>query len=172
MGCVCTRRLQSALEFYHQYWASLVLLRCIRLQRKQPGCIAICGRDRSAEQFERVGGALYSPQRSNFGPQLGLAWQPRASAGRLVIRGGFGINYNQNEIAILSTGFGNPPNVVNANFCCSTTTSNAPGILYEPATSINSFFGYVPNPAAVTAFGANIRIHSGNHILPFEFAVC
>jgi hypothetical protein len=65
------------------------------------------------------------------------------------------VNYNQDEIAILASGFGNPPNVVNKNFCCSTTTSNAPGILYETATDIHSLFGYAPNPAAITTFGAN-----------------
>jgi hypothetical protein len=44
---------------------------------------------------------------------------------------------------------------VNKNFCCSTTTSNAPGILYQTATDVHSLFGYAPNPAAVTTFGTN-----------------
>ncbi len=73
----------------------------------------------------------------------------------MVVRGGFGINYNQNEIAITANGNGNPPNAVQANFCCSTPTANAAGILYETASSINSIFGYAPNPAAITHFGAN-----------------
>jgi hypothetical protein len=103
----------------------------------------------------RVGGSLYTPQKLNFGPQLGFAWQPRESENRLVVRGGFGINYNQDEIAILANGFGNPPNVVNKNFCCSTAASNTPGLLYEAATDIHSLFGYAPNPAAVTTFGTN-----------------
>jgi hypothetical protein len=102
-----------------------------------------------------IGGHLYTPQKTNFGPQLGFAWQPRQSMNRLVLRGGFGINYNQNEIAITANGVGNPPNVVQADFCCSTPTSNYPGILYETATSINSLFGYTPNPAAITKFGSN-----------------
>ena len=80
---------------------------------------------------------------------------PRQSENRLVLRGGFGINYNQNEIAILANGFGNPPNAVNKNFCCSTPTSNTPGILYETATNANSIFGYAPNPATITTFGPN-----------------
>jgi hypothetical protein len=103
----------------------------------------------------RVGGKLYEPQKTNFGPQLGFAWQPMQSNGKLVVRGGFGINYNQNEIAITANGNGNPPNAVQANFCCSTPSSNAPGILYETATSINSIFGYAPNPATITHFGTN-----------------
>ena len=48
----------------------------------------------------RVGGDLHTPQKINFGPQVGFAWQPMESNGKLVVRGGFGINYNQNEIAI------------------------------------------------------------------------
>jgi hypothetical protein len=108
-----------------------------------------------------VGGALYTPQKSNFGPQIGFAWQPRKDQNRLVIRGGFGINYNQNEIAILANGFGNPPNVVSKNFCCSTPTSNTPGILYEAATDIHSLFEYAPNPATITTFGTNNLPTSG-----------
>jgi len=103
----------------------------------------------------RVGGPLYKPQRVNFGPQLGFAWQPLESQGRLVVRGGFGVNYNQNEIAILANGFGNPPNVVNKDFCCTTPTTTVPGIQYQTATNINSLFGYAPNPAAITTFGPN-----------------
>ena len=102
-----------------------------------------------------IGGPLYNPQKYNFGPQVGFAWQPAESMNKLVVRGGFGINYNQNEIAILANGFGNPPNVVNKNFCCSTPTTNTPGILYETATSTNSIFGYAPNPATITTFGSN-----------------
>ena len=45
-----------------------------------------------------VGGRLYSPQKNNWGPQLGFAWQPKASENRMVIRGGFGINYNQMKL--------------------------------------------------------------------------
>jgi hypothetical protein len=111
-----------------------------------------------------VGGPLYQPQKFNFGPQLGFAWLPKESENRLVVRGGFGVNYNQDEIAILANGFGNPPNVVNKDFCCSTTTTNIPGILYETATSINSLFGYAPNPAAITAFGANNLPTNGSPI--------
>jgi len=102
-----------------------------------------------------VGGGLYSPEKIDFGPQLGFAWQPRQSGNRMVVRGGFGINYNQNEIAITANGNGNPPNAVQANFCCSTPTTDIPGILYETAGSINSLFGYAANPAATATFGTN-----------------
>jgi Carboxypeptidase regulatory-like domain/TonB dependent receptor len=117
----------------------------------------------------RIGGPLYSPQKNNFGPQLGFAWQPLESENRLVVRGGFGVNFNQNEIAILANGFGNPPNVVNEDFCCSTTTTAIPGILYETATSINSLFGYAPNPVAITTFGSNNLPTNGSPIFVTAF---
>jgi hypothetical protein len=64
----------------------------------------------------RVGGSLYTPQKNNLGPVLGFAWSPEALQSKVVIRGGFGINYNQNEIAITANSSGNPPNAVNAKF--------------------------------------------------------
>jgi hypothetical protein len=101
----------------------------------------------------RVGGGLYTPQKSNLGPQLGFAWSPLRDHGNLVLRGGYGINYNQNEIAITANGFGNPPNAVTPNF--SIAAGTGADILYQTATSINSIFGYPPNPAAITTFGTN-----------------
>jgi hypothetical protein len=94
----------------------------------------------------RVGGHLYQPQKSNFGPQVGFSWQPKGFNGKEVLRGGFGINYNQNEIAIISSGFGNPPNVFGASFLCAYPYTANPtcagnGILYETSSNINSIFG-------------------------------
>ena len=108
----------------------------------------------------RVGGNLYTPQKGNFGPQIGFAWQPKESNGKAVLRGGFGINYNQNEIAILANGNGNPPNAVQANFTCPYPYTNNPscsgtGILYQAAANVHSIFGYAPNPATITPFAPN-----------------
>lgn len=107
----------------------------------------------------RVGGNLYTPQKSNWGPQLGFSWQPIGSGGKAVLRGGFGINYNQNEIAILANGNGNPPNAVQANFTCpypftSNPTCAGTGILYQTASDIHSLFGFAPNPATITQFSS------------------
>jgi Carboxypeptidase regulatory-like domain len=107
----------------------------------------------------RVGGKLYTPQKTNFGPQVGFAWQPGWLENKAVIRGGFGVNYNQNEIAILSSGFGNPPNVFGGNFQCAYTTfptnptCAGNGILYQTSSSVTSIFGYPSNPAATSTFG-------------------
>jgi len=120
------------------------------------------GADTLTDLSIRVGGSLYNAQKGNFGPQLGFAWQPDKFTKKMVIRGGFGLNYNQNEIAITANGNGNPPNAVNASYHCpylpngvgysSNPDCAGTGILYETATSINSLFGYAPNPTAITAF--------------------
>jgi len=117
----------------------------------------------------RVGGSLYQPQKNNFGPQIGFAWQPIQSRNNMVVRGGFGINYNQNEIAITANGNGNPPNAVQASFCCSTPTATIPGIVYETATDIHSLFGYAPNQATITSFNANNFPSNGNPIFVTGF---
>jgi hypothetical protein len=110
----------------------------------------------------RVGGSQSVPQKYNFGPVLGFAWQPSQNNGKLVIRGGFGIAYNQNEIAITANGSGNPPNAVQFGVTCPYPYTSNPscttpsyGILYETATDIHSIFGYNPNTAAIKTFGPN-----------------
>ena len=94
--------------------------------------------------------------------------------GKAVVRGGFGINYNQNEIAITANGNGNPPNAVQANFTCpypytSNPTCAGNGILYETAGNINSIFGYAPNPAAITTFGSDNLPTNGQPIFVTGF---
>ena len=102
----------------------------------------------------RVGGNQYSPQKSNLGPEIGFAWQPLQSNGKLVIRGGYGINYNQNEIAILANGYGNPPDTV-SGYLDSGNNTTPTGLLYETNSDIHSILNYPANPYFITAFGPN-----------------
>ncbi len=122
----------------------------------------------------RVGGNLYTPQKTNFGPVVGFAWSPGHMESRTVMRGGFGINYNQNEISVMSSGFGNPPNAVSPFYHCDYPYTTNPsctgtGILYETATDIHSIFGYAPNPNAITTFAAGNLPATGNaNIIGFQ----
>ena len=109
----------------------------------------------------RQGGSLFTPQKLNFGPQLGFAWSPMKDQGKFVLRGGFGVNYNQEEIAISANGNGNPPHLFSANFCCSFTGNPDPRILYGIPSDPKSLFGYPANPAATTAFDSNFLPISG-----------
>ena len=102
----------------------------------------------------RKGGNLWSSQKGNFGPQFGFAWTPGA-ARKFVIRGGFGLNYNQDEIAITANVNVNPGLIVSPNFSMSTPSSPNPGIVYGTASNVHSLFGYPPNPNTIESFGSN-----------------
>ena len=57
----------------------------------------------------RTGIGAWNAQKLNFGPQIGFNWSPAASNGKLVFRGGYGLNYNQEQIANSNANDGNPP---------------------------------------------------------------
>ncbi|HWZ00716.1 MAG TPA: TonB-dependent receptor, partial [Edaphobacter sp.] len=57
----------------------------------------------------RTGIGAWNAQKLNFGPQVGFNWSPAAANGKVVFRGGYGINYNQEQIANSNINNGNPP---------------------------------------------------------------
>lgn len=101
------------------------------------------------------GGNLWNPQNLNFGPQFGFAWTPGFYHQKVVIRGGYGLNYNQNEIAITANVNGNPGLTVSPNFSMNLPTSSNPGIVYAIPSDPHSLFGYPSNPNTIVSFGAN-----------------
>jgi len=89
----------------------------------------------------KTGGNLFNPDRNNFGPQVGFAWNPK-SWDKVVLRGGFGIGFNRLPGSrLLDTRF-NPPFFANFNF-----DQNSGNILYALAGDINGF-NYPVNHAA------------------------
>ena len=122
----------------------------------------------------RLGGNLYNAQKTNWGPQLGFSWAPESLGNKAVLRGGFGIGYDQDEIAILANGWGNPPNGLSPDFFCaySTIATNPTcagnGILYATASSATDFYGYPSNPAAITKFSsANLPLTGTTGVTAF-----
>jgi hypothetical protein len=101
------------------------------------------------------GGDLWNAQKGNFGPQVGFAWTPGFYKQKAVIRGGFGLNFNQNEIAITGNVNGNPGLTVSPNFSMSLPTSPNPGIVYAIPTDPHSLFGYPANANTIASFGSN-----------------
>ena len=57
----------------------------------------------------------WNAQKLNFGPQVGFNWSPSWYNGKVVFRGGYGLNYNQEQIANSNNNDGNPA----GNQCCS-----------------------------------------------------
>ncbi len=108
----------------------------------------------------RLGGNLQTSQKTNWGPQFGFSWSPTRMQNKMVVRGGFGIGYNQDEIAILANGWANPPNGTQPGFNCAYSTFVAnptcagDGILYKTSSSATNILGYPSNPAAITTFSS------------------
>ena len=96
-------------------------------------------------------GSLATSQKGNFGPQVGFAWSPSHYNSKIVLRGGAGINYEENQIAITRSGDANVPNAISFG----PTSTFSPQIMYSTAPNINSPFGYPANPNAMTTFDSN-----------------
>jgi hypothetical protein len=100
-------------------------------------------------------GNSWNPQKDNFGPEIGFAWSPERFNNRLVVRGGYGLNYNQEEIAISANIGNNPGLVVFPSLNMSTPTSPNPGIIYAVSSNPHNLNGYPSNPNTISPFGAN-----------------
>jgi hypothetical protein len=116
----------------------------------------------------RLGGNLWQPQKGNFGPQVGFNFSPPHFNNRFVIRGGYGLNYNQEEIAISGNAGNNPPGIFNAGFTSGSPISINPAIIYGIASDPHSLFGYPANPNARTTFNsANLPVTGGVNLTGF-----
>jgi hypothetical protein len=110
----------------------------------------------------RQGGSLWTPQKGNFGPQLSFAWSPTGLHDKLAVRGGYGLSYNQEEIAISANVSNNPPNSDYYNFTSATPTTINPNIIYAIPTDVHSLFGYPENPNTITSFNTAGLPTAGN----------
>lgn len=102
----------------------------------------------------RIGGNLYQADKGNFGPQIGFAWSPKSMLGedlsnKLVIRGGFGIAYTNEEQAITLNGWPNIP------FTVGSTTLLGSNIVYAVPDDPHQFLPYPPNPHTILTFDSN-----------------
>jgi len=103
----------------------------------------------------RQGGHLWTPQKGNFGPQFGFNWVPPMLNSKLVVRGGYGLNYNQEEIAISANSNFNPPGTGYYNFNSNTPDSINANILYGISSSATSLYGFASNPNTITSYNSN-----------------
>ncbi len=73
---------------------------------------------------------LWNSNWKNFMPKLGFAYAPVAAHQRFVVRGGFGISYNRQNVNIFANSRENNPNYYNYSLCCG--TANPPYSFNNP----------------------------------------
>ena len=113
----------------------------------------------------KTGGGVWKAQKGNVGPQFGFNWSPEAFKEKLVVRGGYGLTFNQDEIAITANGGGNPPGTNYANFQFTSPSnpgSNGADIIYGISSSPTNLGGFAPNPNAITTFNTAGLPTAGN----------
>jgi len=100
-------------------------------------------------------GDSWNAQKNNFGPSIGFAWSPTRFNSKLVFRGGYGLSYNQEEIAISANIVNNPGLVVFPSFDTNSPASINPGIIYAVSSDPHNLYGYPANPNTKSTFGSN-----------------
>jgi hypothetical protein len=100
-------------------------------------------------------GNSWNAQKNNFGPAVGFAWSPNRFNNRLVFRGGYGLSYNQEEIAVSSSIVQNPGLAVNPSFDTLSPLTINPGIIYAISSDPHNLYGYPANPHTESTFGPN-----------------
>lgn len=76
---------------------------------------AIADPNSTTANFGTLGAPLYKPDRNNFAPRIGFAWDPRGT-GKTVVRGGFGVFYNPALTGAALSLAGNYQQGYNVNF--------------------------------------------------------
>ncbi len=110
----------------------------------------------------RAGGNLTQAQKGNFGPQFGFAFSPDQFRGKVVVRGGYGLNYNQTEISITGNSGGNPPFVNNVTYSSASASAINANIVYAVPANSFTLFGYPVNPNTIGGIdSANLPTGAG-----------
>jgi hypothetical protein len=125
----------------------------------------------------RTGIGAWQAQKLNFGPQVGFNWSPVQANGKVVFRGGYGLNYNQLQIANSNANDGNPPGTSSVPGSSKNASQINPNILYAVSSSPTNILGFPANKSAITTFNsvglptagsANLTALPGN--LPTQYA--
>ena len=102
----------------------------------------------------RPGINAWNAQKLNFGPQVGFNWAPNFYNGKVVWRGGYGLNYNQEQIANANANDFNPPGTSSVPGTSTSPSNINPNILYATSSSPTNITGYPPNPSVITTFNS------------------
>jgi len=114
------------------------------------------GADFLTDLTVKAGGHIWNPEKGNFGPQFGFNWSPEALHNKMVVRGGYGLSFNQEEIAISANSSNNPPTGAFYDFDNSIAPNTIdPRILYALSSSPTSVSGFPSNPNTITSYNSS-----------------
>jgi Carboxypeptidase regulatory-like domain len=125
----------------------------------------------------KTGIAEWTPQKFNFGPEVGFNWSPNIYRGKVVFRGGYGLNFNGQQIATANNDDNNPPGTNYLSESSQGPSEINPDIVYQISTSPTNIYGYPANKNAKVTFnsaglptagGANLSALPNN--MPTEYA--
>jgi hypothetical protein len=125
----------------------------------------------------RTGIGAWTAQKLNFGPQFGFNWAPALFKSKVVFRGGYGLNFNSEQIANSNANDGNPPGTSSVPGSSKLASQINPNILYAVSSSPTNILGFPANPSTITTFNsaglptagaANLNALPGR--LPTEYA--
>jgi Carboxypeptidase regulatory-like domain/TonB dependent receptor len=97
----------------------------------------------------------WNSQKDNLGPQVGFAWSPSMFNNKLVLRAGYGLNYNEEEIAISANISNNPGLTVSPAWDTGSPLSINPNIIYALSNNSHNLYGYPANPNIISPLGPN-----------------
>ena len=111
---------------------------------------------------------LYPSTPDAFAPKIGFAWQPLSAMGKVVVRGGFGVSFDNLDENPISPAYENGPGYFNYGLCCAGLQATGPnatgtGVVFEYGTS-DSPFSYAPN--SNLAVGVNATTGTPNSFTP------
>jgi hypothetical protein len=116
-------------------------------------------------------GNSWNAQKDNFGPEIGFAWSPSKFNNRIVFRGGYGLNYNEEEIAVSSSINSNPGLVVSPGWDTNSAATINSNIIYALSSSPTNLNGFPANPNIISPLGANGLPQPGTPGCPVACAV-
>lgn len=112
---------------------------------------------------------LWKPDRNNFAPRLGFAWSPARFDNKMVLRGGFGVNFDRLPSAPFLNSRGNPPFFARFSICCGTASTDfgtpfVGGKILYALGATNSPFSYPINPKLALGIDPNTGSAAGGQV--------
>ena len=117
--------------------------------------------DRSFQTFDTQTGTVvrsdspYRAQKDNIAPRFGIAFDPRGN-GKMAIRGGYGIFYNQGTVGVARNLVLNPPEATSITFRGTTLANPFTGQGVAPVPTLDTVEGLISTPL-VHSYNANVQ---------------